>query len=122
MEVQEAAGVFKFTAIDGAGGFPLSSTREGKERMQKWNMDAHTVFKRFRFDERWTPAQAAAFALDFFNDPSVQAVLQVRTFGGRGWLRHNAAFLWLSAKQHPSAAGATLRVTSRGAQRLLSDL
>lgn len=81
MEVQEAAGVFKFTAIDGAGGFPLSSTREGKERMQKWNMDAHTVFKRFRFDERWTPAQAAAFALDFFNDPSVQAVLQTSESG-----------------------------------------
>ena len=78
MEVNEAAGVFKFTAIDGLA-FPLSSTHEGKERMQKWNMDAHTVFKRFRFDERWTPAQAAAFALDFFNDQSVQAVLQVRT-------------------------------------------
>eukprot|EP00948_MAST-09A_sp_MAST-9A-sp1_P000328 g328.t1 len=46
---------------------------------EKWGLDKHCVFRRFRFNQRLTDENMKTFLLDFFNDSTVQASLQIST-------------------------------------------
>jgi hypothetical protein len=76
-EALGAGSSFNFTPLD--AGFPSLQTSAAKDSLAKWNLDAFTHAKAFRFDHPFDPAQADAFLLDFFASPAVQEAAPVCT-------------------------------------------
>ena len=71
---EAATGTFTFIPLQ-TRGLTSFASKEAAAKLSQWGLDKDCLLQRFRFKERFQPAQAEALLLDLLNDPGVQAAL-----------------------------------------------